>query len=65
MSPTPSMQVAPVSMEQLVEAIESATREITVCTPSRDYYRRDGDWSQETYRLVDADALIAALRGEQ
>jgi hypothetical protein len=42
MSPTPSMQVAPVSMEQLVEAIESATREITVCTPSRDYYRRDG-----------------------
>ena len=54
--------VTPLTCEGLIEMIEAATRKMDDCTPSRDFYRRTGDWTEETISYVDPDALIQLLK---
>lgn len=50
-----------ITKEQLVKCIKEATQEVTVCTPSGDYYSRPDDWSEETIRFVHPQWLINAI----
>jgi len=54
--------VTPLSREALIEMIQAATRKLTVCVPSQDFYRRADDWTDETIKYVDPDALIELLK---
>jgi hypothetical protein len=51
-----------VSLQELVEAVDAATRTITVCVPSTDYYRSSDAWTEETLTFVDAGHLLELLK---
>lgn len=52
---------ATLTVEAIVEAIESARERLEVCVPDRDYYARNDDWSREIIEFINPNALIAAL----
>lgn len=54
--------LTPLTCEKLIEMIEQATRTMTVCTPSQDFYRRSEDWTEETIKYVDPEILIGLLK---
>lgn len=50
------------TFERLADAIEAATIEIVICSPSGDYYARSGDWDRQTIAIIDPAMLLALLR---
>lgn len=56
---------AVISFPQLADAIEAATIEIEVCSPSNDYYSRPQDWDKRTISIIDPHMLLSALRGKE
>ncbi len=52
----------PLTAEELLELIASSTRKITVCTPSREWERRGGDWVEEEIEYIAPDKLEYELQ---
>lgn len=55
---------ATISLDALIDAIETSTRSMTICVPSCDYYRDRREWTEETLNYVDPYLLLALLKGK-
>jgi len=53
--------MALVTPSQLLELVKNSERQMTVLTPSRCYYSRQGDSEEETIRFIDAGLLLQQL----
>jgi hypothetical protein len=53
-----------ISLDTLIDAIETATRSMTICVPSREFYRDRDAWTEETLNYVDPYLLLALLKGK-
>lgn len=51
-----------ISVEDLIELVSANTKDIIVCSPSRDHYRKEGDLDNEYISYVDAQGLVEDLR---
>lgn len=49
-------------LDTLIDAIEAATRSMSICVPSREFYRGREDWTEETLNYVDPYMLLQLLK---
>lgn len=52
----------PITVEQLLEIVEASMKKLEVCVPSRDFYRRKDEWTDETIMYVCADTMREKLK---
>lgn len=51
-----------ISLEALIELVQQSTVRQKICTPCNDFYRRSGDWVEDSITYIDADTLLFGLQ---